>query len=197
MHDGSRPNSPASEQGVPFPAASRAASPSMAPVGLELSDADILEEEAPRAPIQQTGSIRVPKRRRLGGIVIGAVAGCGLILLAAVIAKVSRASGAPRDPTVALAAPPPPVQPAGAATAPEPQSPPGVAAVGPADSSPPTTGTLRLQRPAAPGRVWLDGKKVTSSSVLVQCGPHQLKVGARARARAIQIPCGGDIAITK
>jgi hypothetical protein len=44
--------------------------------------------------------------------------------------------------------------------------------------------------------VWLDGKKLSSGSSLVSCGTHQIKVGLR-RAHSIDVPCGGEIGVTK
>ncbi|MBV9948851.1 MAG: hypothetical protein JOZ69_18530, partial [Myxococcales bacterium] len=76
------------------PPEGRRAPASIAPVGLEMADTELLEEAPVRPAAMQTGSIRVPPRRRLGGIVIGTVAGCGLILVAAVVARVSHASSA-------------------------------------------------------------------------------------------------------
>jgi hypothetical protein len=175
---------------------------SIAPVGLEMAaEGDGSEESAPeqrRERAQQTGSIRLPlKRRHLGGIVVAAVAGCGLILVAAVIARVSHASNQPASP----AAPSTVVSASANDFKPMilPPSPPreSAPAITPASSDAPTTGTVRLQRPATAGRVWIDGKKLTSSSALVSCGVHQIKVGAWARARPVQIPCGGEIVVSK
>jgi hypothetical protein len=173
---------------------------SIAPVGLEMAAEGDGSEEAPdprKERAQQTGSIRLPlKRRHLGGIVVAAVAGCGLILVAAVIARVSHASNQPTPPAALSAVlstatndfkpmlPPSPPR----ATAP---------ASTPAPSDAATTGTVRLQHPATAGRVWIDGKKLTSTSALVNCGAHQIKVGAWGRARSVQIPCGGEIVVSK
>jgi hypothetical protein len=44
--------------------------------------------------------------------------------------------------------------------------------------------------------VWLDGKKLSSSSALVSCGTHQVKVG-RHKTHSIDVPCGGEIAVAK
>jgi hypothetical protein len=59
-----------------------------------------------------------------------------------------------------------------------------------------STGTVKLVRPAVAGRVWLDGKKLTSPTALVSCGTHQIKVGFKAR-HSIDVPCGGEIAVSK
>jgi hypothetical protein len=122
--------------------------------------------------------------------VIGALAACGLILIAAGIAHMLR----PSQDAAALAAtgtatdtPPPAVTTASPPAATTPPPPPVPDA--------PQTGTLHLLRPAAPGKVWLDGQKITVASATVSCGDHQLKVG-RAKAHAITIPCGGDLKVS-
>jgi hypothetical protein len=118
------------------------------------------------------------------------LAACGVILIAAGIAHMLR----PNQDAAALAAtgaatdtPPPAVTTASPPAATTPPSPPVPDA--------PQTGTLHLLRPAAPGKVWLDGQKITVASATVACGDHQLKVG-RAKARAITIPCGGDLKVS-
>jgi hypothetical protein len=144
-----------------------------------------------------TGSLRISlppaRRKRLTRIVFGAVGACGLILVAAGIVHLLR----PGQDTAAFAAtataatPPPPV----ATPAPQPASAPAITAAPPTPDVP-QTGTLRLQRPASPGKVWLDGQKITAASATVACGQHQLKVG-RGKAHPIDVPCGGDLKISK
>jgi hypothetical protein len=132
------------------------------------------------------------RRRQLGGIVLGTIVVCALILVAAVIARVSHASSPKESKAVpsalpALALPAAVAAPGALAqTAPPPLPPAEV----------PITGTLRFERPASPGRVWLDGKKLNANSALVSCGAHQIKVG-RGRARSVQVPCGGDLVVSK
>jgi hypothetical protein len=190
---------------------SRASSASIAPVGLEFvvdhhadDGSGPVKEEA-----QQTGPFRIPmQRRRLGGIVVGTVAGCALILIAAVIARVSQASNAPTAPANAAkgaSAAGPAVLPGTTweqihqAQAPGPSSVATLAqTVGtPMLSDTSATGTVRLSRPGAAGRVWIDGKKLTSTSALVGCGVHKIKVGMRARERSVEVPCGGELVISK
>lgn len=158
----------------------------MAPVGLEVGGGS---PDAERAPALQTGSLRIPlKRRRLRGIVVATLAGCTLILIAAVIARVSHASSEPPPPAVSWAKP-----------TPQPESPPDTqpqaaqAAAAPA----PTTGTLRLLRPASTAPAWLDGKKLAQTTLDVACGTHQLKLGSRGHPRSIQVPCGAELAVSK
>jgi hypothetical protein len=59
------------------------------------------------------------------------------------------------------------------------------------------TGTLDLQRPAVAGHVWLDGQKLAAGSATVPCGKHQIKVGARGRAHTIDVPCGGEVRVSR
>jgi hypothetical protein len=142
---------------------------------------------------QQTGSLRIPiRRRRLRGIVFATLAMCTLILVAAVVSRVGHASNeAAALPSFTTNIP---------STA-TPGAPAVAAPAAPRSAAPaatePTTGTLRIERPAAPGRVWLDGKKVTAASSVVSCGTHQLKNGLRARSHAVQIPCGGEFVVSR
>jgi hypothetical protein len=142
--------------------------------------------------LEGTGSIRFrlapARRRKLKRIVIGTLAACSAILLAAGIAHVVR----PSNDTSAYAA----TNSVTAPVAPPPVAAPPVAAPAPV-ADVPQTGTLSLQRPAAPGKVWLDGQKISAASATVTCGKHQLKVGARGKAHAIDIPCGGELKITR
>src|SRR5271165_3468153 len=129
------------------------------------------------------------RRRRLIRLVAVTVGGCALILVAAVTARLGHRSAdatATAPITIASvtpgAAPPVASAPAAAVT---------VAAVAAA----PTTGTLRLQHPALPGHVWLDGTKLTAAMATVSCGKHKVKVGTWARAHTVDIPCGGELKI--
>lgn len=143
--------------------------------------------------VEGTGSIRFrlapARRRKLKRIVIGTLAACAAILLAAGIAHVVRPSNdtsayaATNSVTAPVAPPPAVVAPPVAAPAP-------IADV-------PQTGTLSLQRPAVAGKVWLDGQKISAASATVTCGKHQLKVGTRAKAHAIDIPCGGELKVSR
>lgn len=176
---------------------------SIAPVGLDLAHGpagynDEATDDVIVPPPQQPGA-----RKKLGKtIVVGTVAACALILVAAGIARVSHASDSPStsaqaDPgqnaaatATAAASPAPP--PSSPATAAAPQDPASVAA--PIDPS--STGTVRLGHPANAGHVWIDGKKVSATSVLVSCGTHQVKVG-RSRKHSVDVPCGGEVVVTR
>jgi hypothetical protein len=176
---------------------------SIAPVGLDLAPHRAAADEE----VNPTMEIRLPvRRRRLGGIVIGAIAGCALILVAAGIARVGHASSAPDTAsspatsttaaaatTAAATATPPDTTPAATSTATS--AAPATTAALPADPSS-STGTVRLDRPALPGHVWLDGKKLQAKSALVSCGTHLIKVG-RGRSHSIDVPCGSEIGVSK
>jgi hypothetical protein len=60
----------------------------------------------------------------------------------------------------------------------------------------PAAGTVRIEPPAVVGRVWIDNKRLTSTSTLLSCGKHQLRVGARDRGRSVDVPCGGEVRVS-
>ncbi len=191
-----------STAGVALPRKFPKSQSSIAPVGLDLAggadpgeDDDVLDAPLPSA---------LPARRRhLGKIVVGAVGACAVILIAAGVARVAHGSSEPSasaatsdrvaggastgtsstPSTAATSAQTPPV---GAAQ-------PSVAAAAP---NPASAGTVRLSKPTLAGHVWLDGKKLAGTSVIVSCGTHQLKVG-HGRKHSIDVPCGGEIAVGK
>jgi len=144
----------------------------------------------------QTGALPlIVRRRRFDGVVIATVAGCALILVAAAISRVSHASSAEQSPARAPSSAAADEPSAASQPAPPSHEPQATAAPEPAEQ--PTKGTVRLDRPSLAGRVWIDGKKVTSTTAAVTCGAHQVKVGASARARSLQVPCGGELVISR
>ena len=154
----------------------------------------------------ETCQMRVATRRKeLSRYVIGAVAISCVIL---VMAFVKREVGASDGPT-ASAPMPSPATPATAArpTAPAPAIPPpppvpvpsaSPLAVQPSasDTTDSTSGSIRFVRPAKPGWVWLDGKRLTGTSAIVTCGTHQVKVGYLAK-HAVVVPCGGELVLSR
>jgi hypothetical protein len=139
------------------------------------------------------------RRARLRRVVIAAVSACALILVAAGIVRVVHASSetSPAPRTAATSGATAGATPVAAAAAIAPGASPAAApAPDTAAASTATTGTLRLERNLMPRSVWLDGRKLGTRNEVVTCGPHQLKVG-RARARAIDVPCGGDLRIAR
>lgn len=197
---------PKAPEGTPQPRKVTAISnPSIAPVGLDLATSRAPEKDEPNATMQ----VRLPMRqKRLKGIVIGAVAGCLVILLAAGIARIGHAVAEPSAEahpavpatTTAAAASPVPASAPATTTASTPSTPPPATAAATTASGGsgdvPSTGTVRLAHASLKGHVWLDGKKLTSASALVSCGTHQVKVGFK-RAHSIDVPCGGEIAVSK
>ena len=145
-----------------------------------------------------TGSIRLvfspERRRKLSRIVFATLAGCGVILLAAAVVHVVR----PSNDASAYAATATPATSAAAVApvlAPQAAAPPAATATPAADV--PQTGTVRLLKPAAPGKVWLDGQKLSAATAAVACGSHQLKIGAHGKARAVDVPCGGELKVSR
>ncbi len=131
------------------------------------------------------------RRRRLVRVVVITVSGCALILVAAVTARLGhRGADAPANAPITIAS----VEPPAAA---HPVAPvPAAVAADPAVVAP-TTGTVRLQRPALPGHVWLDGTKLTAGLATVSCGKHKVKVGMWGRTHPVDVPCGGELKVTK
>jgi hypothetical protein len=129
------------------------------------------------------------RRRRLMRLVAGTVGVCALILVAAGVGRLlhpppSPAAMAPititENPGTAPAAP--------------------VATVDPTPAPPPpapTTGTLQLRKPALAGHVWLDGKKLSQADQAVACGKHKVKVGTWGHTHPVDVPCGGQLTVTK
>jgi hypothetical protein len=142
------------------------------------------------------------RRRRLARIVIGAVAACVVILAAAAVRAVagmvpsSMAASAPHAGAISPAEPTPPSAPAPnpGPTTPAEASPTNAP---PMKSAAPTMGTLTLEHPAAPGHVWFDGERLTAEHATVACGKHEVRVGLHGHAHSIDVPCGGDIHVSR
>jgi|CZKU01.1.fsa_nt_gi hypothetical protein len=165
--------------------------------GRDAPPGDMLQVIRRRAPslglADGTGSVSVrirlapARRRKLTLVVVAALGACTLILVAAGIAHLARANNetsalAATEPS-AIAPPAPGAAPVAAPAAP------------PVDI--PQTGTLRLQRPATAGKVWLDGQKITTAWATVACGSHQVKLGAHGKPHAVDVPCGGELRLSK
>jgi hypothetical protein len=188
-----------STAGVALPRKSLNSQSSIAPVGLDLAHGTDTGEEDDVLDVS-VATILPARRRRLGKIVVGAVVACAAILIAAGVARIGHASG---EPSASAATSNPGANgAAGGSTAtpgPGAAAPSTVAAqssIGAAAPDPASAGTVRLARPTLAGHVWLDGKKISATSVIVSCGTHQLKVG-HGRKHSIDVPCGGEIAVGK
>jgi hypothetical protein len=182
-----------------------ASSLSIAPVGLDLMpDRDpTRESEGGLREVREAAPTAVgsnPKRRgRRVGLILGTIAGCMLIAVAAGIARVGHASSAPSPaagPETQLAAATP--EPLTGNVVPSPT--PATAAVNetpaPASRDESSVGTVRLGAGLSPRRVLFDGKTASSASALVSCGTHQIKIGHR-RAHSVDVPCGGEIVVSR
>lgn len=144
------------------------------------------------------------RRRRLARVVVGAVAVCGVILAAAgVRLVVSRApstlaetppSAAVRSPTESVGMPV-----AASEPAPEPAADPQAtqSRSGAPLKNAATMGTLVLEHPAIAGHVWLDGERLTGESLTVACGRHEIRVAPHGRAHPIDVPCGGNVRVSR
>lgn len=62
-----------------------------------------------------------------------------------------------------------------------------------------TTGTIRFEKKAAGHRVFVDMHVVGEGEgpFTVPCGPHAVKLGGQGRVQKIDVPCGGEITLTK
>lgn len=174
---------------------------SIAPVGLDLAVGDDSGDDEDEGGRGMTGRVLMPiPRKRFKGLVVGVVSSCALILVAAGVARVVHASDEPSSASHASSSAPAAVT---ATQAPTPPPPAPTSAPAPATPSPAamapdgtSSGTVRLDKPAKVGHVWLDGKKITSPSALVSCGTHKIKVG-HARSHSIDVPCGGEISVSR
>jgi hypothetical protein len=171
---------------------------SIAPVGLDLAVRDAAgDEEEDRGA---TGHVFLaPPRKRFKGLVVSVVSCCALILVAAGVARVVHASDEPSSASHASAPAAVTTTQASSPAAPSPKSAPAPATASPAAIAPPvgnSTGTVRLDKPAKAGHVWLDGQKLTSPSALVSCGTHRIKVGY-GRTHSFDVPCGGEIGVSR
>ena len=165
----------------------------------EIRPGDVLEVFDPNrrheslAPSSyDTSDFRVP-RTNLVRYVVGVLAIAGVILVVAAtrtfFGSESGAGESSRSAAAGTAAAVAPRAPEARPTS-EPVIPP------PPPSSPAiTTGTLRVD-PAVQGqRVMVDGVLLSVPAALIQCGPHEVAVGASGRARTIEVPCGGEVTV--
>jgi hypothetical protein len=168
---------------------------SIAPVGLDLAVRDAAgDEEEDRGA---TGHVLLSApRKRFKGLVVGVVSGCALILVAAGVARVVHASDEPASGSHASAPAAVTTTQATAPALPAPTSAPAPVTASPAPPDGNSTGSVRLDKPAKAGHVWLDGNKLTSPSALVSCGTHRIKVG-HGRTHSIDVPCGGEVGVSR
>jgi hypothetical protein len=149
----------------------------------------------PSTPPPSGSGVRGPvdplRRKRLTGVVGGALGLCAFILVAAGVARVLRprdSSASPAQPSASGSAAATP-----AASTPPPPAPTPSAAPPPAA---PTSGTLLFDPPAKPGKIWIDGKKITVRSVDLPCGTHKIKIG-RGRTKPVTLTCGAQVHLSR
>lgn len=157
---------------------------SIAPIALDASD---LEDDIEEVSIHEL--LQEEPRGRRRSFAFAAVALLAIGLAASVLRSGERrtflaASLEPPPPVVATLAPPPP-----------PPSPPTAAA--PLPPKPGTTGTIVTPLWARGRRVWIDGKLVRGHAPRIEatCGKHLVKIGAYAKGKQVDIPCGGDVKV--
>jgi hypothetical protein len=134
---------------------------------------------------------RLP-RRNLARYVFAAMAVAGLLLVVALV-RSATSSPAPLLPGAASGPAPSTLVPTAPIDALPTPAPPTTASPTPTTEA--TTGTLRIDGSAEGQKVYLDGVVLTASAALLRCGPHVLAVGSLARARIVDVPCGGDLTV--
>jgi len=148
-------------------------------------------------------------RKRVAITAVAAVAVAVLATGAASIkSKNDQSSGPPRLPPTALAAEPPRAE--LAETTPSPvaakdapvvtKEAPSVPVIKAAAKAPTGLGRLIITGEARSRAVYMDGKMMLGSgprSFNVRCGPHTLAVGNKTEPRDIEIPCNGELKITR
>jgi hypothetical protein len=137
------------------------------------------------------------RQKRLIGIVAVALGACAFILVAAGVLRATHphdpaASGAPASASASASAT---AAPSASAAAAAPSSVASATLPPPAPAPAPTTGTVVFDKPATPGKVWIDGKKITAKSVDIPCGTHKIKIGS-GKTKPVTITCGAEVHLT-
>jgi hypothetical protein len=170
---------------------------SIAPVDLNL---------APPLDDEMTGSIdvvAVARRKRFSLIVGAAVGSAAVLLVIGIGCKLAGGSNDSESSTAsgvaATQAPTAATQKPATATAftvalPAVTAPKTTTASTPAPATASTIGTLIVD--GKPKKVWLDGKRLSGSSAMIQCGSHKVKIG-KTSVQMVDVPCGGETHVTK
>jgi hypothetical protein len=154
---------------------------------VEIAPSDVIEIFDPARPARRPPSLApvgydtdpfVLPRRRYGAFVAGVLALAVVILAVAALRSLSSDEAPPG----AAAAPAAPLAP--------PRADPGL----PRPSS--TVGTLRFD-PVLGRRITVDGVALTAEAALVRCGPHEVLIASAGPARLVEVPCGGEVTITR
>lgn len=140
------------------------------------------------------------RRKRLARIVAIALGGCGFILVAAVVARALHPRDAAPAPSAASASTAwsygsglPAMPSSSASSSPTPSA---TQSAPPATPPAPTTGTVVFDRPATPGKVWIDGKRITTQSVDIPCGTHKIKIGS-GKTKPVILTCGAELHLSR
>jgi hypothetical protein len=118
-------------------------------------------------------------RRRLGGIVLGAM-GLSLAILAAAMTRPHGDDGQAASVVRVVAAAPSPGFVAATSTAME--------------SAPPMASSGTIVSPGSAWPLFVDGKRITATSAIVACGKHTVRVG-RSKLREVVVPCGATVTL--
>jgi hypothetical protein len=157
------------------------APPPQGPTSLAPLSVSVLPSPRPAAESTfKIDAVRVP-RRRLGGVVTGAMAMAVCILVVAGVRASMASPVEPAPPPVAATLPP--VQPAPAAQPWKTAS---------ATDSSSTSGTVTSRG----GALFIDGARISAKSALVSCGHHQVKAG-RGKPHDVDVPCGGAVVVDR
>ncbi len=156
----------------------RSEAPSISPLAL---DNLAPRRKAPDTRLgESTFRIWRQPRRRLGGIVLGAM-GLSLAILAAAMIRPHGDDGqAASVVRVVAAAPSPGFVAATASTAME--------------SAPPMASSGTIVSPGSASPLFVDGKRITATSAIVACGKHTVRVG-RSKLREVVVPCGATVTL--
>lgn len=157
----------------------------------EIEAPAVLRERPRRGPVFATATA--------AAIAIGVVLGVALGLrerakvaeseraLSAAAASAARASAPPRAVPLPSTPPAPPAAPVAS-----------VASVAPAGPRA-TTGRLLTEATETGHRIFVDGRLAGGGGapLVVPCGRHDVRVGSAGRLRAVDVPCGGDVAVSR
>jgi hypothetical protein len=176
-------------------------SPSTGPVTFHLGDSYV-DEIGPTVELHGTSGTSPDERRRRLGWIVGTVIACAAVMAAA--AAITAQTQSASSETAAFTA----------------QAPRGAAEQAPRGAAAPTspTASIALSTTAYPSipeldvrslpaalagtiigvpkhPLFVDGRRLQSSTAIVACGKHTVKSGAFRAAHVIDVPCGGTIAL--
>lgn len=140
------------------------------------------------------------KRYVMGILAIGALAALALVG----VKQMQQLKPQAAQSVAAVSLPPPAVDapsvPAPEATPIEFEATPTMASPVVADAKPKGLGKLTIKGDAKTKNVWLDGKRMLGAgqrSFLVGCGMHTIAVADKADMKDIEIPCNGELTVSK